>query len=565
MDITITTCLYDIRAKEANNEEEIRSVSQYFELGKHMLAVRLPMVVYTDNQEVVDEVKSERARHGLEDITTIVWLPFEETLFYEDMEALQERMNEYELCNWNRKKDTPLYVTLNNNKFDFLTRTMDTNPYQSSFFLWMDYGIQHCAKASPEEWEKVWTEWPGFIKQETEKIHHLRIHTATKAPEIPWKDYFKVIYHHIAGSLFGGHQTPLREYVELYKQQWKKIIYEEKWWQLDEAVMTIVVETHPEKFRLWYGDYDGLITNFIHSQRSWYLVFQTAQRHLDGRKYDQSELVLRTLDPVMKEKIDDKDFYKYFSMRLCNDFYKWKSSFSDALYKLLFECNIPDYLIQCNIKNIKYYNDKLAMKFFSNWVFQDPQNISSLQKFKDFCGEITSNQFQWVAFGNSWLAKNVANKLGVVSINGPFDNERILPDQMVKLFRSQFDFLDDKSVFEASINQLYQLLQTQTPNKTILLHTTGLFMTDDFSVEDNIIYDKKLVELCSYIKRNFPALDFMLLCIYTNRDITIPKEELPPKMIVLSIETPNGYIKSKNEEFISNYNEAILQTISSLF
>lgn len=608
MDITIVTCLYDIRAKETTGGEgeQPRTLDDYLGLGNYMLSVKLPMVVYTDNTLVHEHVMSFRKSIGLEDKTTVVWLPFEETFFYKDVTILTERMKEFCINNWNKKKDTPLYVTLNNNKFDFLTRTIQTNPYNSSFFFWMDYGIQHCAKASDEDWMLVSSQWPEFIRKETERVHHLRIHTVTKPHDTPWKEYFKMIYHHIAGSMFGGHVSPLQVYIQYFREEWERILYEEKWWQLDEAVMTIVVEKYPQHFRLWYGDYDGLITNFIHSKRSWELIFQTGQRHLDNRKYDQSEHVLVSLDSVM-ETVMDGNFRRYMNQRICNDYYRWNARFSPALEKILCQdkmAKIPTQWLQNQMGNIRHYHNSANVFikglwywrnpttiFLGRWIIRDERNKLFIQRWNEF---FEQDNVQWIPIGNRCLSALalLTNKLRKVSL--PLDYIDINPHQLLRLFRRQFkDFYSvdtigkdtyinpyglffehhqkhsheqNQETFTRRIHRLYEYLESS--NKIVFLHTTETFLMHKFSDEEQKHYDESLVEFCNYIRRNFPTLQFVILCIYTNRQITIPFENLPKEMIPLLYETPYEFAKNPQKNVpiphIYTYRDGIYESVRVL-
>lgn len=294
--LTLVSCLYDIRQKENSSASSLRRLQDYLSLSMPMLSVSLPMVIYTDDERIVEHVYKTRLHRGLLEKTWIVRLPFEHTFFYKDLDTLKERMNTFPIHNWNKEKDTPLYVLLNNNKFDFLERTIQSNPFQTEFFLWMDMGIQHCTNATEEEWKNVSQSWPQFINLDKQHIHQLRIHTVLKRKEETWKDYFQFIYHHVAGGLFGGYRDCLVDYIRLFKETWNTILYEEGWWQLDEAVMTIITENYPEKFRFFYGDYDGLLSNFIHTKKSFFLVFQTAQRYLESQDFSKTIHVLDSID-----------------------------------------------------------------------------------------------------------------------------------------------------------------------------------------------------------------------------------------------------------------------------
>ena len=307
MTLTIVTCMYDVRKKENNQCGDIKK--DYLELGKGMMSVSLPMVVFTDEQYIAEHVHNVRMGYGLLDKTFIVQLPLEDTLFYNDLGLLTERMVQYPLTNINKDKDTPLYVILNNNKFDFLKRSIKQNPFNTDYFLWMDFGISHCCDATPHDWLQVSHEWAPFIQTQGNRIHQLRIHLPPKPNHMAWKDYMNTIYHHMAGGVFGGHRDILHEYIQLFCEKWKNMLYKEEWWQLDEAIMCMIAHEHPEKFRFFYGDYDGIISNFIRVKKQSYLVFQIAQRYIDQNQPQLAARVLMTMDRQYIKK--EQDFEKY--------------------------------------------------------------------------------------------------------------------------------------------------------------------------------------------------------------------------------------------------------------
>lgn len=293
--ITIVTCLYDIRKKEGSTAVGNKNLDDYLRLGERMLTgAQLPMVVFTDDARIADHVRRVRQRQPQP--TEVVWLPFEETLFYADLSVLQRRMGGFTIANWNRDKDTPLYVILNNNKFDFMRRAVAANYFQTGFFMWVDMGVQHCADATDEEWAGVASTWPSILAQYPDRIHQLRVHTVLRPDGVSWKDYFRYIYHHVAGGVFGGRADVVLRYADLFCAQWRRMLDEEGWWQLDEAVMTVVAEENPQMFRFFHGDYDGIIANFATPRKSFFLVRQTMQRHIDANRPDLVRGAVATWD-----------------------------------------------------------------------------------------------------------------------------------------------------------------------------------------------------------------------------------------------------------------------------
>lgn len=505
MNITITTCLYDIRRREPSTDGNVCTLNDYLERSRSMLRVRLPMVVFTEEEEIVEHVRKVREEYGLSDKTHIVCLPFDQTFFYRDLEVLEKRMGEFTIVNWNRHKDTPLYVLLNNNKFDFLQRSMEINPFGSEFFIWMDMGIQHCTHATEQEWQDISETWPSFLEQDRDHIHQLRIHTVLKPDNMAWKDYFKMIYHHVGGGLFGGHMERVREYIRLFQDMWHKILYEEGWWQLDEAVMTILTQTYPEKFRFFYGDYDGMLSNFIQSKKSFRLVLQTAQRYMDSRRYELVEQVLSTLD---WERLVGTEYYeKALDLQICQDYHFRSGRLSPALLDVLNRHEIPT----LPISNLYHLSDPRLVPFFARWAFQNPINQSAVRRWQEIPHRHT---FRWLPLekiSKTFLDRQEEEEL-------PLDELEENPETLLKHFQCQFESFPGPMVCS-----LYRILETDG-NKVIFLWT---------HLQDNP-QNHLVLKVYDFLKRNFPQLDFYMICLCANHQWVA--EETSSSLLVFSLE-----------------------------
>jgi hypothetical protein len=54
----------------------------------------------------------------------------------------------------------------------------------------------------------------------------------------------------------------------------------EDWYQIDEAVMTMVQRENYELFDFFYGDYEGIISNYLKPLHSWWLINSNIQKCL---------------------------------------------------------------------------------------------------------------------------------------------------------------------------------------------------------------------------------------------------------------------------------------------
>jgi len=127
----------------------------------------------------------------------------------------------------------------------------------------------------------------------------------------------------------------------------------------------------------------------------------------------------------------------------------------------------------------------------------------------------------------------------------PFDPMN--PQQLLTHFQSQFS-----SFPEEQVCALYQILES-TDNKIFFIWNDH---AGDNTQEE---YDRSILAVYHFLKRNFPQLDFYMICLYANRPWTISVAETPPGLIVYSFEVPYSF--HNNDEF---YRQIFSEFVSML-
>lgn len=245
---TIVTCLYDIRTLEGSTEN-LKKVEDYLTLGSSLLSLEIPLVIYTEKKlaQMIMELRPKEYHN----ITKIIELPFEETEYYKHLDKVIRLQEEYRINNINVKKDTPRYVLLGYNKFSFMKEVINNNYFNSSHFIWIDFGVSHVAQNinSIRRW----------VYNIPDKIRMLEInpYIENNSP----KDYFRVIYHNVAAGLFSGSGEYLLKYCELFREK-LSYTFEEGWYQLDEGMMAMINRENEDLTDNYYGDYDNIINGY---------------------------------------------------------------------------------------------------------------------------------------------------------------------------------------------------------------------------------------------------------------------------------------------------------------
>ena len=252
---TIVTAFYNIRKME--NKEvniKVKEIGYYLDNAKNfILQLPYPLIIFIDNEcdvdLIINYIKDNR-KHK----TYIYLLPFKETYFFSYLERLTELMESFIIHNICPHKDTPQYIILNNNKFDFMEKAIELNVFDSSHFVWLDFGINHVA----ENCEMI----DDWIYKIPDKIRQMCLNPYLEGDGSNYKDFFRHLYHHTSGGLFSGNIENMKRYIELFKKRVDDM-YNNDWYQIDEAVMTLIQREHLDLFDFYYGDYQGIISNYL--------------------------------------------------------------------------------------------------------------------------------------------------------------------------------------------------------------------------------------------------------------------------------------------------------------
>ena len=355
---TIVTMFYDIRKIEKNEINE-KNKKKYVDLSQQfILKLPYPIIFFIDDEdnEIYDIINKYRKIYNLLKFTNIIKYNLKNTYFYKDIEKIKELQHKYSIKNSSLSKDTPLYIVLNNNKFFFMEKVIELNPFNSSHFIWMDFGINHIAKNT-----ELIHDWINCVP---DKIKQLCINPYIE--NIEPKKYFENIWHNCAGGLFSGSKENLLKYIELFKQKTEQI-YNEDWYQLDEAVMTMVQRENTELFDFYYGDYEGIISNYLKPLHSWDLINTNMQKCLNMNNTAFLYKIMIYLDfyfSFEENQIGD-NFYNYINNNIICNYYQNNKCLRPIIVELINKFinyekdgNMMIHLLKNNMNNLNFYSNK---------------------------------------------------------------------------------------------------------------------------------------------------------------------------------------------------------------
>jgi len=357
---TIVTMFYNVREKEGNktNSHLNRGVKKYCELAENfILTLPYNLIVFTDNEEVIEFIENKRINY--KNKTYIYKKPFEDTYYYKHLDILSDLQKKFTIINGNVSQETPMYIILNNNKFDCMESAIEINPFGSDHFIWMDFGINHVAQST-----NAIDEW---INTTPDKIKQLCINPYIE--NIDNKQMFQYIYHHTAGGLFTGSKENLLKYCQLFKKKTEQI-YAEDWYQIDEAVMTMVQRENPDLFDLFYGDYQGIISNYIYPLHNIDLILTSSQKCIDANRLKEAFHILSYVSDYFIKNQDDPLIYFFLHQNIIVNYYQNNRLFTNYVIDLInakkksenpIDREKIHALLEINKANIDFYENKVYL------------------------------------------------------------------------------------------------------------------------------------------------------------------------------------------------------------
>ena len=239
-----------------------------------------------------------------------------------------------------------------NNKFFFIQKAIELNIFNSSHFIWMDFGINHVATHT--EYIHQWIHCvPDLIRQ-------MCINPYIESPVVD-KQFFNHIYHHMAGGLFSGSKSNMLLYCDLFKRKTEQI-YNENWYQLDEAVMTMVHRENSTLFELYYGDYANIICNYLEPVNNIKHILTLVTKALRYNNTFLAFTILQYCSSYFKHNRDINDICTYVGYHIIADYYQTNGRrlVNDAIYFINYYKKDEKMvrLIQNNKSNLSFYANR---------------------------------------------------------------------------------------------------------------------------------------------------------------------------------------------------------------
>ena len=193
------------------NINSYRSIEKYIEYGKKLCKININKIIFIEETIYNKYFKDETYVS-----TTFIFTSKEKLYLYKY--NFSELINFNKLSTDNPSKDTIEYMFIQNNKTEWIREAINNNLYNSSQFIWIDFGIYHMIND-----EELFNKYIYEIINKSYKNIRIASSNFNIASSI-----YTNIHWLFLGSIFGGNSKKLLEFADLTKQKCIETIEKEK-------------------------------------------------------------------------------------------------------------------------------------------------------------------------------------------------------------------------------------------------------------------------------------------------------------------------------------------------
>ncbi len=274
--LTLVTAYFDLTKHETRCREKTND--NYVKWGDFLFSLNINMVFFVE-KELEAHVWKRRKAHNLLHKTLILRREFSEL----KMAGIESDLNEYRkenpLLNATSGKDSSKYYILIYNKFYFVEEAIKLNPFNTSHYGWIDFGIRNVIEGHvPKNIYKTLT-------PKTDKVSILSLRSTFAHELEDLKEYAKMFRWKVAGGYWVGSKANILSFINSFKT-YLHIFLSLRLFAAEEGIIAVIIHHQPELFRLYYGSYRNILINHDKLNEKHSVIFENLRSCRINEQYD---------------------------------------------------------------------------------------------------------------------------------------------------------------------------------------------------------------------------------------------------------------------------------------
>jgi hypothetical protein len=230
-----------------SNSRWDRKSDKYIELGKKLLNINIPKIVFIDDT-IIASIEYNKQN--------TVLIPFNRKDIY--LYEHTKNITNFAVNTDFPEKDTLDYMLLICNKTEIMKKAVELNPFQTEQFVWIDFGINHIFRCDDNEFERK------IIDLTKKSYMNVRIGSILDPrTSIFQGDIYSQVAWYFAGGVFGGNGNALKEFADMVKEECYETIFEKGTLMWKVNIWYLVYLKNPLFFDPYLCNHnESLITNY---------------------------------------------------------------------------------------------------------------------------------------------------------------------------------------------------------------------------------------------------------------------------------------------------------------
>jgi len=276
-DCTLTTACFCLK----NQHNGARSLSETIDSTNSLLKLPLYLVIYGDAQ-TIPLLKERRMAYGFESLTVFIETTLSSLWSFQYLEKVCRNRELYFPSRDARTSAETHLVTCN--KFTFVLETMETNPFHTNRFGWIDAFLGKDTVKICENYEPRIIPW--ILSSISEMFHIQVLNVCDK--KYKQKENKREYYSQYQWVVCGGFFTCGMEIGRKVLSRLNEIFIETTnmgYGHGEEMFYLEVLDEFPNEISTSYGDYGQMLNNFIYPSHNLHYIYYFILKKYMEREY----------------------------------------------------------------------------------------------------------------------------------------------------------------------------------------------------------------------------------------------------------------------------------------
>jgi len=355
-DCTLVTACYNFN----HLHKGARTSAELLEGIKTVLQTPVYLVIYCDST-MTKVITDERTKNGFESITRVCEMDFDKLWVYNLLDTVKANRLAYHPTKDARTSAETHLITCN--KFDFVLQTMESNPFNTSKFGWIDSVVRENMTKICENYNH--TKLYKVLASITDKFHIQILNVCDKKfiKKENKREYYKQYRWVVCGSFF----TCGKEIGKKILNRLKEIVVEttqDGYGHGEEMFYLEVLDEFYDDIVRGYGDYGQIINNLIQPTLNIEYILHNIIKGYSNlsyhrESYDCCTSLIRQIESFNIHVSYDVMMQIYFFLYISSFYYKHEEA-RGVVKKIRLLCEQNPYFNNEFQRNKDFYNSQFA-------------------------------------------------------------------------------------------------------------------------------------------------------------------------------------------------------------